>query len=264
MDLGLKDRVALVAASSKGIGKAIANGLAAEGTRLSLCARGAEKLDATAQELRAAHGVDVLATAADVSRPADVQRVVDATLAHFGRIDILVCNAGGPPAGQFMDFLDDAAWDKAFQQNLMSAVRLSRLVIPGMRQRHWGRIITVTSLAAKEPIPNLILSNVMRAGVVGMVKTLSRELAPDGILVTNVMPGMVLTDRITSLAAGDAKKAGRTVEELVAEYGREIPLGRLASPAEFAEMVVFLASERAGYVTGVSISIDGGSMKSLM
>jgi len=263
MDLGLKDKVALVTASSKGIGKAIATGLAQEGARLSLCARDAARLHATTDELRAG-GADVLATVGDVSRPADIERIVGATLSRFGQIDILVCNAGGPPPGNFRDFLTDAPWEQAFQQNLMSVVRLARLVIPSMQQRKWGRIITVTSISAKEPLSGLILSNVMRAGVTGLVKSLATELAPDGILVTNILPNLVLTDRIRSLMQHNAEKAGATVDQMLADAARNIPLGRIAAPEEFAQMAVFLASERASYLTGVSISIDGGAMKSLM
>jgi len=263
MDLGLRNRVALVTASSKGIGKAIARGLGQEGARLSLCARDEATLAATTHELRSA-GMDILATPGDVSRPADIQRVVDATLAHFGRVDILVCNAGGPPPGDFLDFPDDSAWEKAFQQNLMSVVRLCRQVIPFMREHRWGRIITTTSISAKEPLKGLVLSNVMRAGVVGLVKSLATELAPDGILVTNVMPNMVATDRILTLARRDAEKAGVSLETVMKQYASNIPLGRIATPEEYAQMAVFLASERASYLTGISIPIDGGAMKSLM
>ncbi len=263
MDLGLRDKVALVTASSRGIGRAVALGLAGEGARVSICARGETALKETAEQIRRQTGAEVLATAADVSTAAGVDQVVDATLAHFGRVDILVCNVGGPPPGTFFDF-DDSAWEQAFQQILMSVVRLCRRVVPDMRRRKWGRIITITSMAVKEPRPDLILSNVLRAGVTSLVKTLAGELAPDGILVNNVMPSAVLTDRAYELAARQAQAEGVTVEEVLARSASSIPVRRIATPEEFAQVVLFLASERASYLAGVSIPVDGGSMRSLM
>lgn len=263
MDLGLRDKVALVTASSKGIGRAVALGLAGEGARVSICARGESALEETARFIRQQTGAEVLATTADVSTAAGVERVVEATLSHFGRVDILVCNVGGPPPGTFFDF-DDAAWERAFQQILMSVVRLCRRVVPDMRRRKWGRIITITSMAVKEPRPDLILSNVFRAGVTSLVKSLSRELAPDGILVNNVMPNAVLTDRAYELARRQAEAEGLTVEQVLERSAQAIPLRRIAAPEEFAQVVLFLASERAGYLTGISVPVDGGSMHSLM
>lgn len=264
MDLGLAGKTALITASSKGMGRAVAFGLAQEGVRVSLCARGQEALERTAAEIREETGMDVLATAADISTPAGVDGVVDATLARFGRIDILVCNAGGPPPGAFFDLPDDRPWEQAFQQNLMSVVRLCRRVAPDMRRRRWGRIITITSLSVKEPRPDLVLSNVFRAGVTALVKTLSRELAPDGILVNNVLPHSVLTERAVELARRRAEEEGLSVDEALERSAREIPLGRIATPEEVAQAIVFLASERAGYITGATIPIDGGAMHCLM
>lgn len=263
MELGLRDKVALATASSKGIGRAVALGLAGEGARVAICARGAPALEEAAEYIRRQTGAEVLAIPSDISTPAGVEQVVEAALAHFGRIDILVCNVGGPPPGTFFDFAD-AAWEQAFQQILMSVVRLCRLVVPDMRRRQWGRIITITSMAVKEPRPDLILSNVFRAGVTALVKSLANELAPDGILVNNVMPSAVLTDRAYELAARQAQAEGISVEEVLARSAASIPVRRIAAPAEFAQVVVFLASEAASYLTGISVPVDGGSMRSLM
>jgi 3-oxoacyl-[acyl-carrier protein] reductase len=263
MELGIAGRVALVTASSKGIGKAIALELAREGAKLSLCARDEAVLGATAEEIRAATGAEVMATKADMSQAGDVERLVRSTLDTYGRIDIVVCNAGGPPSGEFMDF-DDAAWEKAFQQNLMSTVRLCRLCVPSMKERRWGRIITVPSSAAREPLDRLVLSNVMRAGVAALVKTLGTELGPSGILVNNVMPYLVLTDRIRNLEQRTAEKAGRSVDEMLQESAKSIPVGYIASPEEFAQLALFLASERSSYVNGSSFAVDGGALKSIM
>lgn len=263
MELGLRGKVALVTASSKGIGRAVALGLAGEGARVSICARGESALEETAQWIRRQTGAEVLTTTADISVAAGVERVVEATLSHFGQVDILVCNVGGPPPGTFFDF-DDTAWERAFQQILMSVVRLCRLVVPDMRRRGWGRIITITSMAVKEPRPDLILSNVFRAGVTSLVKSLSRELAPYGILVNNVMPNAVLTDRAYELARRQAGAEGVPVEQVLERLAQAIPLGRIAAPEEFAQVVLFLASERAGYLTGISIPVDGGSMHGLL
>jgi 3-oxoacyl-[acyl-carrier protein] reductase len=263
MELGLRDKVALVTASSKGIGRAVALALAGEGARVSICARGAPALEETARFIRRQTGAEVLATPADISTAAGVEQVVEATPSHFGRIDILVCNVGGPPPGTFFDF-DDAAWERAFQQILMSVVRLCRRAAPDMRRRGWGRIITITSMAVKEPRPDLILSNVFRAGVTALVKSLANELAPFGILVNNVMPNAVLTDRMYELACRQAQAEGISEEEVLARWAQAIPVGRIAAPEEFAQVVLFLASERAGYLTGISVPVDGGSMRSLI
>ncbi|MCD6290273.1 MAG: SDR family oxidoreductase [Anaerolineae bacterium] len=261
MDLGLTGKTALVAASSQGMGKAVAMGLAREGVRVAICARGRERLEATAEEIRNETQVDVFAQTADLSKVDDITRLVQAAREHFGHIDILVCNAGGPPPGNFLDF-DDSAWQAAFELNLASAIRLCRAVVSDMKARGWGRIITITSMSVKQPIPGLILSNVMRAGVNGMVKTLADELAPYGITVNNVMPGSILTQRIVSLAEHREEEANTTTEEILDHIAQEIPMKRLGNPEEFANVVVFLASERASYVTGTAIQVDGGRIRS--
>ena len=263
MDLGIRGRVALVAASSKGLGRATAEALAAEGCALVLCARGADALHATADAIRAAHGVPVTAIAADVAEAAGVAAVLDAATAAHGRVDILVTNAGGPPSGPFEQH-DDAAWEQALRTNLRSVVALVRGVLPGMRERGWGRIVNVTSIAVKQPVDGLILSNAVRAAVTGFARTLANEVAPFGITVNNVMPGYTRTQRVDELATRAAAAKGIDVAEAFAAWEREIPMRRLGTPAEFGAMVAFLCSAQASYTTGASIPVDGGWIRALV
>ncbi len=263
MDLGLDGKVALVGGASRGIGRAVAAGLAREGCRVAICARDEARLNATADEIRAASGVDVLAVPCDMSVADDIRRFVDRTAAHFGRIDIVVNNAGGPPPGAFESH-DDGAWQKALEQNFYSVVRTVREALPHLRVAGGGRIVNITSIAVKEPIPGLILSNAARLGVVGLAKTLSRELGPDNITVNNVCPGLTLTDRMRELYGGRAQATGRSLEELLADEGRRIPLGRLAEAEDVAALVVFLASGQARQITGTTIQVDGGSTAATM
>jgi 3-oxoacyl-[acyl-carrier protein] reductase len=262
MDLGLRDKVALVAASSRGLGRAVAEELAREGARLVLCARGEAALRETADAIRTT-GAQVEAIAADVSRPADVARVIEAGMRAFGRIDILVTNGGGPPAGPFESHAAEA-WQEAVRQNLGSVVELTRAVLPGMKERHWGRIVNVTSIAVKQPVDNLILSNSVRAAVTGLARTLANEVAAFGITVNNVMPGYTRTQRVDELAARNASLRGTSADAELAAWEAQIPMGRLGRPAEFAAMVAFLCSERASYTTGASIPVDGGWIRSLV
>jgi 3-oxoacyl-[acyl-carrier protein] reductase len=262
VDLGLTGKVALVAASSRGLGRAVAEELAREGTRLVLCARGEAALRETAAAIRAT-GAAVEAVAADVSRPADVARVMEAGMAAFGQIDILVTNGGGPPAGPFESH-DAEAWHEAVRQNLDSVVELTRAVLPGMKARRWGRIVNVTSIAVKQPVDNLILSNSVRAAVTGFARTLANEVAPFGITVNNVMPGYTRTQRVDELAARNATLRGTSPDAELAAWEGQIPMGRLGRPDEFAAMVAFLASERASYTTGASIPVDGGWIRALL
>ena len=263
MNLGLKGKVALVAAASRGLGRAVAEELAAEGASLVLCSRNAGAIDRTAREIAQATGAEILALACDVARADEVARLVEAGLARFGRIDILVTNAGGPPAGPFESF-DGAAWEAATRLTLFSAIELTRHVLPGMKERGWGRILNITSIAVKQPVDNLVLSNSLRAAVTGLARTLANEVAPYGITVNNIMPGYTRTERIEELARMMAEKQGITAADFVARWEQEIPLRRLGEPKEFAALAAFLVSERASYMTGTSIPVDGGWIRGLM
>ena len=262
MDLGLKGKVAIVAAASKGMGKATAMGLAGEGARVTMCARTEADLIAAANEIREKTKAEVLAIPADVTRHPDIQRVVTKTVEAFGGVDILVANAGGPPTGSF-DQMTDAEWLAAFELTLLSTVRFIREVLPHMRKNRWGRIITIQSSSVKQPIEGLVLSNGIRPGVVGLFKTLATELGKDNILINTVCPGRILTDRLRSHMGARAKHAGKTFQEFMPNVTADIPLGRIGSPEEFSNMVVFLASERASYVTGATIQVDGGLIRSI-
>lgn len=260
MDLGLRGKVVMVAAASQGLGKAIALGFAREGAHLAICSRNREALEAVAAEARQS-GVDVLAEPADVTQPAAISRFIAHTIEHFGGVDILVTNAGGPPAGTFQDFPDDSAWQAAFELTLLSAVRLIRGVFASMRDRGGGTIIVLTSSSIRVPIPNLILSNVFRAGVAALAKTLAEEFAPYNIRVNNVLPGRIATERLLYLDQVNAERAGVSVEEIRRRTIAQIPLGRYGDPEEFANAVVFLASPRASYITGASLQVDGGYIR---
>jgi 3-oxoacyl-[acyl-carrier protein] reductase len=263
MDFGLKDKVALVAASSQGLGRAVAEELAAEGASLVLCARDSQMLDQAAAGIAERSNTRVLAVPADVTVIDDIKRVVDAGIERFGRIDILVTNAGGPPAGRF-EQLTREQWEQAIRLTLLSAVELTRQVLPGMKERRWGRILNITSIAVKQPVENLLLSNSLRAGLTGFARTLANEVAADGITVNNVLPGYTRTERLDELAQMMAEKQGISPSEFRGKWEKEIPMGRLGEPREFAAVVAFLASERASYVTGTSIQVDGGWIKSLL
>ena len=261
MDLGLRDRVAIVAAASKGIGRAVALGLAREGARVAMFSRDEAAIDAAGRDVAEQTGAEVLAFSADVTRLDDIRRVIDEALARWGRIDVLFNNAGGPPHGTFGD-ADDAAWQRAFELNLMSTIRLSRLAIPHMRERRWGRIVNLTSTSIRQPIDNLILSNAIRSGVAAMAKTLSNELAPDGITVNTVAPGRIETDRVREGDRATASAKGISEEEARRASLAQIPMRRYGHPDELAAAVVFLASEQASYITGQILAVDGGSIRS--
>ncbi len=262
MHFGLKDRVAIVAASSQGLGKAVAEGLAKEGAKLALCARSESRLNATAEEIRRVTGAEVLARALDVTHDDQVRRFVAATVEQFGRVDICVTNAGGPPAKPFSDTsIED--WQAGVNLNLMSTIYFAREVLPRMQKQNWGRLIAITSVAVKQPIDNLILSNSVRAAVSGLVKSLSNEYGKYNVLVNNVCPGYTLTARLDELAGKLATAEGVTSQQIHQRWASQIPLGRLGRPEEFANLVVFLASERASYITGQSIAVDGGLVKGI-
>lgn len=263
MDLGIKGRVALVAGASKGLGRAVALGLAREGAWLAICARGREDLSETAAAIAGETGTMVWTRATDVSDAGEARRFVREAASHFGTVDILVNNAGGPPSATFLE-ITDTQWEEAVRLNLLSSVWLSGEAVPYMRKQRWGRIINMTSIAVKQPIDGLMLSNAVRSGVIGFAKTLANELAADNILVNNVCPGYILTDRLERLSQTLAAKRQIGPEEVMASWKESIPLGRLGKPEEFADLVVFLASDRAGYITGNSIQIDGGYYRGLM
>ena len=262
MDLALHGQVALVTAASKGLGRATATELAREGARVMISSRNEEQLRATAEQIRASTGAEVEHCAADVSSSDDLARLLSETEQRLGGVDVLVNNAGGPPAGGF-DAFDDAAWQSAFELNLMSSVRLIRGVLPHMRERGAGRIVTIASSSIKQPIENLILSNTYRVALVGLSKSLATELAPDGVLVNVVGPGRIATDRVAGLDAGRAEKAGVSVEQVRAETEKSIPLGRYGTAEEFAKVVAFLVSGANTYVTGQSLLVDGGMVRAL-
>ncbi len=259
MDLGLKGKTALVTAASKGMGRACAMGLAAEGARVVMCARTEADVNAAAETIRARTGAEVLAVRADVTQAADVTALVARATEAFGGVDVLVANAGGPPRGKFAE-MDDAAWQGAYEVSLLSVVRLVREVLPGMQRRKWGRVITIQSISVKQPIDGLLLSNAVRPGVAGLMKTLVGEYSRDNITFSTVCPGRILTDRLL----GGAKQAGVSPEEYAVKAGADVPLGRVGTPEEFANVVVFLASERASYVTGVALQVDGGLVRGLL
>ncbi len=262
MDLGLRGKVALVAAASRGLGRAVAEELAAEGASLIICARSAEILNETALRIRETSGVEVLAVIADLSNPDDVERLYREGIERFGRVDILVTNVGGPPAGTFEN-LGREMWKDAADLILTSVLDLSRLVLPQMKGRKWGRILNITSIASKQPVANLMLSNSLRAAVAGFAKTLSDEVAPFGVTVNNILPGYTRTERIEQLARSIAANEGIAPAEALARWEAEIPMKRLGEPREFAALAAFLVSERAGYITGSSIAVDGGWIRSL-
>ena len=263
MDLGLRGRVALVAGASRGLGRAVAEELAAEGVDLVLCARGEGPLREAAGAIGGASGRRVVACPANLSEPGEAERVVAEALGTFGRVDVLVTNTGGPPPGRFESHSREA-WHDAVRQLLDSVLDLTRAVLPGMKERRWGRIINVTSIAVKQPVENLVLSNSVRAAVTGMARTLANEVAPLGITVNNVLPGYTRTERVEQLAAHNAAARGVDAAAAFAQWEREIPMGRLGEPREFAALVAFLASERASYITGTSIPVDGGWIKALL
>jgi 3-oxoacyl-[acyl-carrier protein] reductase len=262
MQTGLAGKVALVCAASRGLGKAAARGLAAEGARVAMCARHMPTLQAAAAEIQAETGAEVLAIAADLSRRSDIVRLVDQTVQHFGGLDILVTNSGGPKAGLF-SATTESDWRDAIDLVLLSTVLLCMEAVPHMR-RGGGRIINITSISAKQPIAGLMLSNALRPAVTGFSKTLANELARDGILVNCVAPGYTRTDRVIELAEATAAREGVAVEAVEKRTVQNIPLGRMAEPSEFADLVVFLASDRGRYITGTTIPVDGGYLRGLM
>ncbi len=263
MDLGLKDKVAIVAAASQGLGKAVAFELAREGARVAICARNADTLKKAAEEIGAAAGREVFHQALDVTGYAAVQQFVAAVERKFGRVDICVTNAGGPPAKKFLE-ISIEEWRRAVELTLLSAVYFARAVLPLMQRNRWGRLITITSMSVKQPIDGLLLSNSIRAAVTGLARTLANEFGPHNITVNNVCPGYTLTERLYKLADTMAGEMGAKREQVFERWTAQIPLGRLAQPEEFAALVAFLCSERASYINGTTIAVDGGWVRSLL
>jgi 3-oxoacyl-[acyl-carrier protein] reductase len=263
MDLGLKDKIAMVGGASKGLGFAVARALASEGARVSLASRDADAIGRAADTIARETGGAAVGTAVDLSKAAAIEAWHAATLKAFGGVDLLFANTGGPPAGTSLSF-DDAAWQAAFESLLLSVIRAVRLVVPSMRARGGGAILVGTSSTVKEPVPNLALSNVMRAGVTAAVKTLSLELAPDNIRINTLLPGRVATDRLQYLDEANAKKAGIAVEEQRQRAVGAIPFGRYGRPEEFGRTAAFLLSDAASYITGASVQVDGGLIRGLL
>jgi 3-oxoacyl-[acyl-carrier protein] reductase len=257
MDLGLQGKVAMVAAASRGLGAATAHVLAQEGASVSICARGRDRLTATADEIHAATGSQVLAVTADVTRRRDLEGWVDRTVEELGPPLVVVTNAGGPSPGNFFDVTEDN-WRHAFDLTLMSAVHLAYKAVPYMRDAGWGRLITITSFTVKMPADNLILSNSLRMGVIGFTKSLANEFGGDGITVNSVLPGWTRTERVDELLQSRAQRDNTTPTEAATSITAEIPAGRMGQPEEFGAVVAFLASERASYINGVSLLVDGG------
>jgi 3-oxoacyl-[acyl-carrier protein] reductase len=260
MQTGLKDRVAIVAAASQGLGYAVAAGLAAEGTKLAICSRDEKRIQAAADKLRHAHKVDVLAQALDVTNSGAVEHFIGAVAERFGRIDICVTNAGGPPAKGFLSTTNEE-WQRAVETNFLSNVYFAKQVIPHMQRAQWGRFITITSVSVKQPVQDLVYSNAVRTSVVGLVKSLANEFGKDGILFNNVGPGFTATDRLKELASARSQASGISEQEIFAGWAADTAVKRVGTPEELADVVVWLASERSSNVTGQTILVDGGSYR---
>jgi len=262
MEFGIRGKVAIVAAASSGLGKATAMELACEGAHVAINSRNEQELRRAADEIQSATGAEVFTVAGDVTDEDFVRRLVAETKTRFGSVDILVANAGGPPAGFFDDFTAQH-YRQAVELNLISTINLCREAVPHMRERDWGRVVAITSIAAKQPVENLILSNTSRAGVLGFMKSLSQQIAADGITVNTVCPGYHLTERLKSLAALTAQKERLSVEEVYSRWAASTPMKRIGDPKEFAAVVAFLCSDRASYLTGAVIQVDGGAYRAL-
>ncbi|MCH7827307.1 MAG: SDR family oxidoreductase [Bacteroidetes bacterium] len=262
MYLGISRKSALITAASKGIGRAIAEEFVAEGVKVAICSRNKEHLLKTSDEIKNKYGEEVLWCVCDLSKRKDIENTIEVVNKEFNGIDILVNNCGGPPRGNFQDFEEDD-WQNAIDQVFLSAITATKLVVPKMMEKEWGRIINITSITVKQPVDDLILSNAIRTGLVGLTKSLSNELGKYNITVNNVAPGYTLTNRVYEIAASKAKEMNTSHEEILFEIAKSIPMNRLAAPEEIATLVVFLASMKASYITGCTIPVDGGFVKGI-
>ena len=263
MNLGIKGKVALVAASSKGLGRASAEALASEGVKLTIFSRNTSEITKTSNEIKKKYNIDVLPIKADVKKPSDIKKVIQSTIKKYKKIHILVNNAGGPPSGTFDDFkIKD--FEDALNLNLISAINLTKGALPYMKKQKWGRIVNITSLAVKQPIDGLILSNTSRTALIGLSKTISNEYAEYNILVNNICPGRIFTDRITQLANQRVKKDKIPFDDVIKQMEDDIPIKRLGRPEELGSLVAFLCSQKSSYITGTTIQIDGGLNKGLL
>ena len=263
MDLGIMGRVAVIGGGSKGLGRACANSLAKEGSNLVICSRNSDDLNQAAKEINSATGVDVLPVAADLTRLSDIQTVIERAVNHFGRLDILVNNSGGPPAGRSTDITEEV-WYQSLDMALLFFIRMSRESVPYMKQGKWGRIVNVLASSVYQPIDNLVTSGVTRMGAVAFAKSLSDEVGRNNILVNNVAPGYLLTDRMMHIFETRSNETGVDVEQLLNEHAATIPVGRLGRPEELGDLVAFLASDKNTYTTGATILVDGGVVRSVM
>ncbi len=257
MDLQIKGKTVLVTASSMGIGRAAAELFLKEGCRVVICSTNKENLINASKEIKSLYNSEPFWVVCDLNKPADIENLYNVVKSHYGSIDILVNNCGGPPPG-FFENMDDESWNKGYEQLLMSAVRLTRLVLPDMKEKKWGRIINITSISVKQPVDNLILSNAFRSAVTAFAKTLSNQVGKHNITVNNVAPGYTLTSRLYELAVSRGKAIGESHEHVLASMTTDVPMKRLARPDEVASMILFLASEQASYITGLTIPVDGG------
>ncbi len=263
MDLGLKDRVAIVGGGSKGLGRACADSLAREGTKLAICSRNSEDLAIAAQEIRSSTGVDVLAVPGDLSKLEDIQNLVRQTVDHFGRLDVLIANSGGPPEGRAVDTAEET-WDRSFQMALLFFIRMGREAVPHMKKQSWGRIVNILASTVYQPIDNLVTSGVTRMGAVAYAKSLADEVGRDNILVNNVAPGFLMTDRMRHIFETRSQETGQELDSVLQARASSIPVGRFGRPEELGDLVAYLSSEKNSYTTGTTILVDGGAVRSVM